>query len=236
MGSIRRNYKNAKGNKAINEFLETVVGAVSSGSLNAMQKVARRGVENLVKNVATFSDYTGVLINSYQAAIIVNGQWAVGGDFNMSGDVIASRGRNEFRNSKRSARLITSYDIDGTTPISFKTIRGKGTSFAKRKRRNPNSKSSIPNRYQRHQAGKVYKGYGRDMTSLRTHTPASSLGIEVLFSNPTPYANHVARNNAGSIVMPVGGAARMLPRGVVVSITDAEIYRAVRRAQNRARR
>ena len=235
MGIIRRNYKNVKGNKAINEFLGTVVGAVRSGSLNAMQKIARRGVEHLVNNTAKFSDYTGVLVNSYQAAIVVNGKWATGGDFNLGGEAIGRGGMNEFRNGNKSVRLVTSYDINGTTPISFKTIKNKGTSFAKRKERNPNSKSSIPNRYQRHQTGKAYKGYGRDITAIRAHSPAATLGIEVLFSNPTPYANHVAKNNAGSTVMPVGGAARMLPRGVVVSITDAEIYRAVQRAKKRKR-
>ncbi len=68
---IRRNYKNVRGNTAINQFLGVAVGAVTSASLRAMQKVARRGVDNLVNNVAKFSDYTGVLINSYQAAILV---------------------------------------------------------------------------------------------------------------------------------------------------------------------
>lgn len=236
MGKIRKNYKNAKGNKAINEFLGVVVGAVNSGSLNAMQKVARRGVENLVNNVAKFSDYTGVLINSYQAAIIVRGQMGVGKDFNLSGDVIGRGGRNEFRNGQNSVRLITSYNINGTTPISFKTVENKGTSFAKRKERNPQSKRTIPNRYKFRAKGSAYKGYGRDLTALRTYTPASNLGIEVVFNNPTPYANHVATQNAGSTVMPVGSAARIVPQGIIISITDAEIYRAVEKAKKRIRR
>lgn len=232
MATIRRNYKNVEGNRAINKFLNTAVGAVRSGSLNAMQKVASRGVANLVQNVARFSDYTGVLINSYQAAVIVNGKWGTGGDFNTSGDVITGGKRNEFRNGKHSIRLITSQDVEGTTPISFKTINNKGTAFAKRKERNPQSKGSIPNRY-KHQPGKAYKGYGRDMTALRTYIPASNFGVEVVFNNPTPYANVVAHENAGSTVMPVGSAARFLPYGTAVSITDSEIWRAVRRAQQR---
>lgn len=224
---IRKNYKNAKNNAAINNFLGAAVGAVTSASLRAMQKVAQRGVDNLVNNVAQFSDYTGVLINSYQAAILVNGNFDSVGKWTYL---------NEFRNAKRSIRMITSYHTNGTTPISFKTIDNKGTSFARRKQRNPNSKPTIKNRYQRKATGNMYKGYGRDLTTVRTHTPMSSLGIEVVFSNPTPYANHVAEQNAGSIVMPVGVAAINLPVGTVVAITDSEIFRAVNRAKKYIKR
>ncbi len=224
---IRKNYKNVRGNTAINQFLGVAVGAVTSASLRAMQKVAYRGVDNLVNNVAKFSDYTGVLINSYQAAILVNGN-------------LDTLGRwyylNEFRNAKRSIRMITSYHKSGTTPISFKTINNKGTSFARRKQRNPNSKPSIENRYKRKTVGDMYKGYGRDLTTLRTYSPASSLGIEVVFSNPTPYAKHVAEQNAGSVVMPIGVAAINLPMGTVLAITDSEIWRAVSRAKRHTKR
>lgn len=232
--AIKRTYKNTReNNRAINEFLGTVVGAVRSGSLNAMQKIARRGIDTLVNKVATFSDYTGVLINSYQAAVVVNGNWGTGNNFNGSGDVIAKGSGNEFRNGQKSVRLVTSYGVVGTTPISFRTIGNAKESFAKRKERNPKSAATIPNRYKTRHQGSSYKGYGRDITAIKAYMPAQNLGIEVIFNNPTPYANTVNETNAGSTVMPLGGAAQILPAGTAIAITDSEIWRAVRRYQQK---
>lgn len=238
----RRNYKSGRNQKVTNEFISDIVGAVRVGSASAMRKIAQRGIDRLVNSVAGFSDYTKVLINSYQAAVFTKGKLdtnpnyhrgmgAFRGDFDSSGEANRSYG-NVFRNRRGGIVLITSYN--SRNPITFKTVKNKGKAFPITKRRNPKSKESIRNRYRRGARG-PYLGYGRDMSKLRAYTPKVRLGYEVVFDNPTPYAEHVQQNNKGSRVMPVGTSS-MITRGMAVSITSSEIYNTVRKAQQQKKR
>lgn len=239
-----RKFKTAKNNQAINAFLDVVVGSVRVGSLNAMQKIADRGIETLVKHVATFGDYTGELINSYQAAILRNGKLPRnGGAFTMGGQLRGvSAYENKFRGARKDIRLVTSYGRAhnkisykrATTPsVSKKTGKpiGKRTnSVAFRddpdRSVNPNVADTIRMPRSRH-----YQGFGRDLTDLRTYNPTMKVGVEVVFNNPTPYALHVIENNEGSHVLPVGAASVLINRGALFTLTDSEIRKVVERAK-----
>lgn len=234
-----RSFKPAKNNKAINEFLTDIVGAVTVGGVNAMRKIAQRGIHRLVNNVAGFSDYTGVLINSYQAVLFQKGKIkGIGGDFDARGNAInrSSFGNdhNKYRNARGGIVMVTSYKADGATPISFWTEGRKGTSIALRKRRNPASKGKIRNRYRKGQQ-RPYKAYGHEISKLRGYSPSTRVGYEVVFDNPAPYAEFVQKNNPGSTVMPIG-LANIMPRDLAISISDNEIQKAVRNARTRKKR
>lgn len=233
-----RKFKSAKNNQAINAFLDIVAGSVRVGSLNAMQKIAARGIETLTRHVATFGDYTGEMINSYQAAVLTNGKLVKEGKYLHEG-AFTARGQvrgetayeHVFKGPKGDIRVITSY---GTTKnaISYKSADRKGRSVALRndpyRRVNPEVKQSI-----RMPRGRHYQGFGRDLTGLKTRTPSVQTGIEVVFSNPTPYAKTVMERNRGSHVMPIGGAMEIVGRNAFVSITGAEIRKVVQRAKRK---
>ena len=77
----------SQNNRALREFVNDVYGAVRNASLASMHQVAQIGLTNMI-NQAQFSDFTGVLANSYQAAIKEHGHHrfdAKGGDFTRTG-------------------------------------------------------------------------------------------------------------------------------------------------------
>lgn len=226
-----RKFKSAKNNQAINAFLDVVVGAVRTGSNQAMQKIAQRGIDTLVRHVASFGDYTGEMINSYQAAILKNGNLPKGGGaFTTSGELRGTTTyERQFRGPKGDIKLITSYGKT-TNPISYKSVDRKGRSVAFRNdpKRNVNPDVAQSIRMPRH---KHYQGFGRDITAIRSYNPTMKIGYEVVFNNPTPYAQHVMENNRGSHVMPIGGSMVLLNRGTLVTITDSELMKAIQRAK-----
>lgn len=242
MARIRK-FKKGQNNREINEFLSDIVSATSAGSLRSMRTIARKGIENLVNNVAGFSDYTGVLINSYQAAIYEKGNFnfqgngKFGGSFDAKGhafrgyrDPYGKSLQHTFQNSSGNTILITSHGIPGTTRISFSTIGRNGARIARRKQRNPRSKSSIRNYWRKR--SKEYQGYGSRTGKIRAYNPQIKIGFEVLFDNPTPYALLVQKRNEGSRVMPTG-VANMVSGGMAVSITTAEIANLLNRAKRK---
>jgi hypothetical protein len=248
MAKKLRRYKGAQ-EKALNEFLNEIIGVTSTGSRRAMVAMAQRGIRRLVNNVAGFSDYTGVLINSYQAALYSRGKFQFSGgrgglrgregykgDFYHTGDPIRNYG-NTFRSSTGSAILFTSYGIGpkGTkdNPISFKTVKNKGESIEKSYGRNSSSKETIPNRWKRRP--KEYLGYGRKTANVKSYNPSVKLGFEVVFDNPTPYAMKVHKENKGSTVMPVG-TSQIMGRGLAFSITSQEIGRELYKAKRRQKK
>lgn len=70
-----------KRNEAIiNSFIGGIAYAAGAASELSMHSIARMGLRTLVDE-AYFNDYTGVLINSYQAAVLSKGRVGYGGDF-----------------------------------------------------------------------------------------------------------------------------------------------------------
>lgn len=239
-----RNYK-GKNEKEINKFLSDIIGATSQGSRRAMTSMAQRGIQRLVNNVAGFSDYTGVLINSYQAAIYQNGQFRIRGgkhidgyrgDFSTSGDALRNYD-SVYRNSSGSVILLTSYGVGPKgsrgNPISFRTVKNKGKAIAKSYGRNSSSKPEIPNYWKKRT--KEYQGYGRKTANIKSYTPSIKFGFEVVFDNPTPYAMKVQQNNKGSRVMPTG-VANIMNGSLALSITSSEISKEFQKAKKRRKR
>lgn len=232
-----RSYKK-QNEREINRFLSNIITPTMQGTRNAMITIAQRGITRLVNNVAGFSDYTGVLINSYQAAILSKGKFnfkgrGSGGDFDAIGQTIRPyrvEGKNQFKNSSGGIVLMTSYGVDGTTGISFWTEGRQGRTIARRKWRNKRSKASIRNYWKKR--SKEYQGYGLKTSNIRAYTPTVRLGYEVVFDNPAPYAKTVQEINEGSRVMPTG-IANIMNRGLAVSIATNEIIKAHRRIKKR---
>lgn len=234
----RRSYKK-RNEREINAFLSDIITPTMMGTRNAMLTIAQRGINRLVNNVASFSDYTGVLINSYQAAIISKGKFNFkgrghGGDFDAIGQTrrpYRVQGKNQFKNASGGTVLITSYGVDGTTDISFWTEGRHGQSIARRKqRKNKRTKASIRNYWKKRT--KEYQGYGLKTTNIRSYIPSIKRGYEVVFDNPAPYAQFVQEHNDGSVVMPMG-VANIMNRGLALSITTNEIIKAHKRKKRR---
>lgn len=234
-----RKFKTARNSQAINAFLDIITGAIRVGSLNAMQKIADRGITTLTTEVASFGDYTGEMINSYQAAILKDGKLPHGGkrsDFNMSGflrpnKLYSYNPQSVYIGGKREIRLITSFGRV-TNRIAYKSAGRKGRSVSLRndpnRRVNPLVAETIRMPQKKH-----YQGYGRDLTAIRAFTPQAKIGYTVVFNNPTPYARKVMDDNFGSHVMPIGRASVIVPHGVLVTLTEGEISKVVNRAKRK---
>lgn len=234
----RRSYKK-RNEREINAFLSDIITPTMMGTRNAMLTIAQRGINRLVNNVASFSDYTGVLVNSYQAAIISKGKFnfkgrGPGGDFDAIGQTrrpYRVQGKNQFKNASGGTVLMTSYGVEGATDVSFWTEGRHGQSIARRKqRKNKRTKASIRNYWKKRT--KEYQGYGLKTTNIRSYVPSIKWGYEVVFDNPAPYAQFVQEHNDGSVVMPMG-VANIMNRGLALSITTNEIIKAHKRKKRR---
>lgn len=227
--SVKRNFlgRNKKNNEAINEFLATAVGCVTGGSRNAMVKVAQRGLATLVKN-GRFSDYTGAMRNSYQAAILDNGKFIHKGKDYYNGDFspygIIANGKNVFRTGNKRIRLMTSYGMDGTIPIQYPNENAE--SIKVRRQVNPLSSRWMHNYYKGRE--RPAYGYGRYISHIQN---TNENGISVVFDNPTPYAEQVHTENKGSQVYPIGVLYAQIGT-YAVTITQAEIKKSIARARD----
>ena len=249
----RRNYvggRITKDRKVINAFFSDVVGLMTTTSRASMRKMAQRGLVMLVRQ-STYSGYTGVLRNSYQAAIfddIYQSEKRARAYFKASGGDFRERGalkgldktdaRNAFKAGNGRVMLYTSLGIDGVERI----VKPKGHSVKRQVKRNPNSTKYIPNYDRAGKGGFRYNrggeemfkrhGYGRMTSRLKkTHTNSSS--VSVVFDTPTPYV-HFVEKHEGSYVFPRGFTED--GKKILMHITKEMIDGAVRRYNRNAKR
>lgn len=255
--SIRKNFKGGgrQQNKEINDFLSLVVGCALGATKRSMNMIARRGLSILVDN-NNYSDYTGVLRNSYQAAIIENGNVEntlkkIAGYNGMipesnKYETIKNTFSSDGGNVRGKIILLTSEGIEGTVGIQI-----PNTKMIKvRLRRNANSPNKIHNRWAKmsrakyalrksRQVGRGRKlqarqhGYGRVVTQLKGVKNLNRQGYTIVFSNPTPYTGRL--NEYGRQVIPTGLANSQL-KPIAVTITKQEIENSIKRAKDALRK
>lgn len=261
--SVKRNFKGGgrAQNRQINEFLSAAVGCAIGATKRSINLIARRGLQILVDN-DNYSDYTGVLRNSYQAAMIENGNveqtlMRIAGVTKSGGSVIAlpesNRDKsiqNTFSSDGGNVRgkiiLLTSEGVDGTIGISIPNTK----MIPIRLRRNEKSPEKIHNRWAKmskakdalrksRQLGRGRKlqarqhGYGRVITQLKGMQNLNPMGYTIVFSNPTPYTEFL--NNHGRQVIPLGLANAQL-KPLAITITKQEISDSIKRAKDALRK
>lgn len=259
--SIRQNFKGGgrQQNKEINDFLSVVVGCALGATKRSMNMIARRGLRILVDN-NNYSDYTGVLRNSYQAAIIENGNVEntlkkIAGyngmipESNVKDDAI----KNTFGNAKGKIILMTSEGIEGTVDIE---IPNTTMIDVRENQRCADSPPKIHNRWAKmsraqdalrksRQVGRGRKlqarqhGYGRVVTQLKGMKNLNPQGYTIVFSNPTPYTAFLnslgGKKHRKRQIIPKGLANTKL-KPIAVTITKQEIENSIKRAKDALRK
>jgi hypothetical protein len=149
-----------------------------SFSRSTIQQAGAIGLKKLVRG-AGFNDYTGKMINSYQAAILTKGgieeRMARAKNTETTEKGINSTGRNPI--------LMTSYGLPGTTEISHENRTRAG--FRIRKRRDGGESPEV--RRGHIVNGKMEKsygsGYGQYITRIKGIAPPISQGYWLVFDN-----------------------------------------------------
>lgn len=238
--SIKRNFKGGgrAQNRQINEFLSAAVGCALGATKRSINLIARRGLEILVDS-NNYADYTGVLRNSYQAAMIENGNveqtlMQITGVTKSGGSVIALPESNKDSNAKNTFGnrgkiiILTSEGLDGTVEISIP----KTPMIDKRKNgRSPKSPPKIHNRWAKmskardalrksRQMGRGRKlqarqhGYGRVITQLKGMQNLNPMGYTIVFSNPTPYTEFLNSLSGKSKSGKINKKGQVIPLGL----------------------
>lgn len=198
----------AANSAAIRNFKDRVARTIHHTCVGTINDVMTVGLQKMV-NEAGFNDYTGKLINSYQAAAISAGGIEsrlarTGAKVTHLGDVIEQRGFHSKAVSYSKIPIFrTSFGMPGTTQISHRgeyvEINGK-RKFAFRMRNRRDSGESPELRKAGYIDGKREKsfnhGFGDDITKLKGIAAPFSHGYWIVFTNGHPLANIVHTQHA----------------------------------------
>lgn len=225
-----------KNARVVRAFEEDLRDNVRRSMTSSLIYVAPKMLQSVV-NQAGFSDYTGVLINSYMAGMFVNGKYApdIKG-LALPGSWVGSP-RALWSSSEPGIKTVR---IRKGRPYIYSTREfvkknGKNTKLWLRKHtreRSSNVHWLINKRTYRNPASTEFMkfnkeefsptGYGRNLSVLKSSTPSLRRGTEIIISNGAPYAKRVQESHAGSNVMPQGVAE------AYVSIVRKELERNLR--------
>ena len=219
--------------RVIKNFEQDALAMVKDASVASLQQLAPLLLEQAI-NEAGFSDYTGVLINSYMVGLMINGQFV--NTVNVS--------RNATRHISTEKTFWNSYGMPGTIRIK------KGKLYARKHKRTymkmhymrpenlprrPGTKYRymIQNRNRRNLKSTEFmtfnqeqfdpRGFGwnksrlKGMRSGNIHT-----GVELVLTNGAPYAQQVHLFNEGSKVFPTN-----MRHVSFVTITRKQLERAI---------
>lgn len=222
--------------RVIKNFEQDALAMVKDASVASLQQLAPLLLEQAI-NEAGFSDYTGVLINSYMVGLMINGRfvnvsninrYAKGAhiiatnethwsSFGMPGTTKIKKGRPYHRNGFVSGTKLHRYrhgrgDIDNR--LNKKTY----WLIQNRMRRNPKSTEFMPFR----ESEFKQQGFGSAITKMKGMRGSIREGAELILANGAPYAEFVHQFNRGSKVF-----LSNLRNVSFVSITRKQLERAI---------
>ena len=162
-------------------------------SRSTITQAGKIGLRKLVEQ-AGFNDYTGKMINSYQAAILTKGgiEERIAKQTNAGRTVSFSHlGSNATRVNSRIPILMTSFGLPGTIAISHKATsytNAKGASLKGPKMRNRRDGGESPEvrhwgQINNGPESKFPKGFGGKITHLKGIAPPISSGYWLVFDN-----------------------------------------------------
>ena len=219
--------------RVIKNFEQDALAMVKDASVASLQQLAPLLLEQAI-NEAGFSDYTGVLINSYMVGLMINGRFVN----------TANVSRNATRHISTEQTFWKSYGMPGTIRIK------KGKLYARKHTRTymkmhymrpenlpvrPGTKYRymIQNRNRRNLKSTEFmtfnqeqfdaRGYGWDKSRLKGMRSGNiHTGVELVLTNGAPYAQQVHMFNEGSKVFPTN-----MRHVSFVTITRKQLERAI---------
>ena len=231
MATIRNNSAlAAKNSRAVRNFTSAVTGTMVSFSRSTIQQAAKIGLQHMVHE-AGFNDYTGKMINSYQAAILTKGglEERVSRRFHIPLSDISEVGiPNKITglNGGRIPIMLTSLGMPGVTDIhhrqkngvarSGKPMKGFPMQTSRDGGESPEIRKShsINGRRER----EFREGFGSYITRIKSIAPPIAQGYWLVFDNGasnvraggTSLANLV--DNQGQV------RHRVFPKGIGINL------------------
>ena len=228
MATTRNNSALAvKNSRAVRNFTSAVTGTMVSFSRSTIQQAAKIGLQHMV-NEAGFNDYTGKMINSYQAAILTKGglEERVSRRFHIPIGEVSIPNKISGLSGGRIPILLTSLGMPGVTDIHHRQKKGVTRSgkpmkgFPMQTRRDGGESPeirkshSINGRRER----EFREGFGSYITRIKSIAPPIAQGYWLVFDNGasnvraggTSLANLV--DNQGQV------RHRVFPKGIGVNL------------------
>lgn len=225
----------AKNSRAVRDFTSAVTGTMVSFSRSTIQQAAKIGLQHMVHE-AGFNDYTGKMINSYQAAILTKGglEERVSRRFHIPLTDIAMVGiPNKIAglNGGRIPILMTSRDLKRAKAvdipdISHKQRRGVTQSgkpmkgFPMQTRRDGGESPeirkshSINGRRER----EFREGFGSYISRIKSIAPPIAQGYWLVFDNGAANVRAGGTNLADLVENQGSVRHRVFPKGIGVNL------------------
>lgn len=180
-------------------FATDLINQLSGTCNNTLDVIGTKMLMSAVAN-AGFSDYTGVLINSYLYGVFINGH--------------LHKDKCDYLSPSE-----TRIGISDKTGSGSKRSNGPSPYIYIRNRRNLKSRDRM--RFKENEFNP--NGYGKEIATLSCYTSHIKSGSEIVLTNGAPYAEKVQMDNAGSNVMPTKSITSKY-----VSILRSELHDAIK--------
>ena len=235
----------AQNSRAMSNFKQLLTASMVSFSRSTINQAAQIGLRQIVNNVG-FNDYTGKLINSYQAAILTKGgleerlQRRFGEVFDDSVP-LGQTGLHPRALGVRSGRNPIMYTTTGITKIHHETVeRGNGgRGFKMRKRRDGGESPGVRRmhivngRFERD----FPEGFGHLVTRIKGIAPPIKSGYWLVFDNGAANVNtSTAHGGTANLLQVVDSQGprrhRVFPTGLNINlfgIGEQEMRKAIAR-------
>ena len=220
----------AKNSRAVRNFTSAVTGTMVSFSRSTIQQAAKIGLQHMVRQ-AGFNDYTGKMINSYQAAILTKGglEERVSRRFHIPLTDIAEVGiPNKIAglNGGRIPIMLTSLGMPGVTDIHHRQKNGVTRSgkpmkgFPMQVRRDGGESPeirkshSINGRRER----EFREGFGSYISRIKSIAPPIAQGYWLVFDNGAANVRAGGTNLADLVENQGSVRHRVFPKGIGVNL------------------
>lgn len=220
----------AKNSRAVLKFMSAVTGTMVSFSRSTIQQAAKIGLQHMVHE-AGFNDYTGKMINSYQAAILTKGglEERVSRRFHIPlSDISEVEIPNKITglNGGRIPIMLTSLGMPGVTDIHHRQKNGVTRSgkpmkgFPMQTRRDGGESPeirkshSINGRRER----EFREGFGSYITRIKSIAPPIAKGYWLVFDNGASNVRAGGTSLADLVENQGQVRHRVFPKGIGVNL------------------
>lgn len=217
----------AKNSRAVRNFTSAVTGTMVSFSRSTIQQAAKIGLQHMVHE-AGFNDYTGKMINSYQAAILTKGglEERVSRRFHIPIGEVSIPNKISGLSGGRIPILLTSLGMPGVTDIHHRqknavTRSGKQMKGFPMQTRRDGGESpeirkshSINGRRER----EFREGFGSYITRIKSIAPPIAQGYWLVFDNGASNVRAGGTSLANLVENQGQVRHRVFPKGIGVNL------------------
>ena len=222
----------AKNSRAVRNFTSAVTGTMVSFSRSTIQQAAKIGLQHMVHE-AGFNDYTGKMINSYQAAILTKGglEERVSRRFHIPIGEVSIPNKISGLSGGRTPILLTSHDLKDKGLVKISDIRHKQRKgvtrsgkpmkgFPMQTRRDGGESPEIRRSHSINGRKEVEfrEGFGSYITRIKSIAPPIAQGYWLVFDNGASNVRAGGTNLADLVENQGQVRHRVFPKGIGVNL------------------